>query len=206
MLRQQTQAGDIIQGMITNGGLKPNIIHAYASGQFVVRSDTRARRDALKKRVFACFEAGATATGATLKITEGTVYDDHMPNHVLGKSFRQHFNELGGNIPRADLDYISGRTQASTDQGNVSYAMPSIHPSFWIRSEDKNGNQLGGPHSPEFEKAARTEEAHELAKRASKALAAVAVDIVATPDLLDETQREFDDMKRSEAKSMSAHQ
>jgi metal-dependent amidase/aminoacylase/carboxypeptidase family protein len=117
VLRQQTQPGDIIQGMITNGGLRPNIIHAYAAGRFVARSDTKARVATLKKRVFACFEAGATATGATLKITEGTSYDDHMPNHVLGRSFRHSFNRLGGDIPTGELDYIVGRTQASTDQG-----------------------------------------------------------------------------------------
>ena len=150
------------------------------------------------KRVMACFEAGATATGATLKITTGTSYDDHMPNRVLGESYRKFFNELGGDIPAAELDYIVGRTQASTDQGNVSYAMPSISPSFWIRSEDKDGNQLGGPHTPDFEVAARSLESHQLAKQAAKSLAAVAVDIVATPELLDEAKREFDEMTRQE--------
>lgn len=204
MLRQQTQPGDIIQGMITNGGLRPNIIHAYASGRFVVRSDTKARRAALMKRVRACFEAGATATGATLKITEGTSYDDHMPNRVLGRSFRGFFNELGGDIPTAELDYIVGRTQASTDQGNISYAMPSISPSFWIRSEDQDGHQIGGPHTPDFEKAARSAESHELAKRAAKALAATAVDVVATPGLLDEAKQEFDEMSRQEMSKLKA--
>lgn len=205
VLRQQTQPGDIIQGMITNGGLRPNIIHAYASGTFVVRSETKARLAALKKRVLACFEAGATATGATLKITEGSSYDDHMPNRVLARSYRHAFNRLGGEIPTAELDYIVGRTQASTDQGNISYAMPSISPSFWIRSEDKNGEQLGGPHSPDFEKAARTEESHKLAKRAAKALAGVAVDIFTTPGLLGEAKKEFDDMKRKESMKLNTH-
>jgi metal-dependent amidase/aminoacylase/carboxypeptidase family protein len=204
VLRQQTQPGDIIQGMITNGGLRPNIIHAYAAGRFVVRSDTKSRRAVLTKRVMACFEAGATATGATTKITKGTSYDDHMPNRVLGENYRKYFNQLGGDIPSAELDYIIGRTQASTDQGNISYAMPSISPSFWIRSEDKDGNQLGGPHTPDFEVAARSLESHELAKRVAKSLAAVAVDIVATPGLLDEAKREFDEMTRHEKQQVDA--
>ena len=204
VLRQQTQPGDIIQGMITNGGLRPNIIHAYASGKFVVRSNTKARVAALKKRVFACFEAGATATGATLKITEGTPYDDHMPNRVLGRSFRHAFNRLDGDIPTPELDYIVGRTQASTDQGNISYAMPSISPSFWIRSENKDGAQLGGPHTPDFEKAARTEESHELAKRAAKALASVAIDVFTTPGLLKEAKKEFDDMMHKERMNLTS--
>lgn len=69
VLRQQTQLGDIIQCQITNGGLKPSIIHSYASGQFVVRSATQARLDALKVRVIQCLTAGAVATGAKLNIT-----------------------------------------------------------------------------------------------------------------------------------------
>ncbi|KAF2764696.1 bacterial exopeptidase dimerization domain-containing protein [Teratosphaeria nubilosa] len=201
VLRQQTQQGDIIQGQITNGGLRPNIIHAYAAGRFVVRSSTRARRQALLKRVHACFEGAATATGAELKITEGGSYDDHQPSRALGRSYRHFFNRLGGNISRADVDFLQSSTQASSDQGNISYAMPSISPNIWIRSEDKDGNQLGGPHTPDFEKAARTEEAHDMAMRGGKALAATALDVLTRPELLAEARKEFEDLKREDARS-----
>ncbi|KAK4541708.1 hypothetical protein LTR36_007417 [Oleoguttula mirabilis] len=203
VLRQQTQPGDIIQGQITNGGLRPNIIHAYSAGRFVVRSTTRARLEALKKRVYACFEAGATATGAELKLTPGGSYDNHMPNKALGRSYRHFFHRLGGEIPREDIDVIEAATTASTDQGNISYAMPSLSPNFWIRSEDKDGKQLGGPHTPDFEKAARTEEAHESAMRIAKALAATAVDVLTRPGLLAEAKREFDEMKREDQRALS---
>ncbi|KAK4634667.1 Peptidase M20 domain-containing protein 2 [Fulvia fulva] len=125
VLRQQTQPGDIIQGHITNGGLRPNIIHAYSAGMFVVRSRDRSRLEALKSRVLKCFDAGAIATGATVKVTPKSAYDDHMPNQALG-----------GDIPPPEL---AGSTMASTDQGNVSYHMPSISPNFWIRSESEDG-------------------------------------------------------------------
>jgi len=195
VLRQQTQPGDIIQGMITSGGLRPNIIHAYSAGRFVVRSTDRARLERLKKRVYACFEAGAVATGAEVKITPGGSYDDHQPNRVLGRSYRCYFNRLGGQIPEAEIDIIDAATQASTDQGNISYAMPSLSPNFWIRSEDDGGQQLGGPHTPEFERAARTKEAHELAMRVGKALAATSVDMMTRPELLLEAKREFERMR-----------
>lgn len=120
VLRQQTEPGDIIQGQITNGGLRPNIIHAYSAGRFVVRSSTRARLEALKKRVYACFDAGATATGAELKLTPGGSYENHMPNRALGRSYRQSFKRLGGQIPEEDIDLINAATTASTDQGNIS--------------------------------------------------------------------------------------
>ena len=79
VLRQQTQPGDIIQSQIINGGLKPNIIHAYSSGQFVVRSATKARLDALKVRVIQCLTAGAVATGARLNITPSKYFEPITP-------------------------------------------------------------------------------------------------------------------------------
>jgi metal-dependent amidase/aminoacylase/carboxypeptidase family protein len=69
VLRQQTMPGDIIQGYITDGGIAPNIIHAYVAGIFVARALTKTRLAVLKKKVEKCFEAGAEATGATLKLT-----------------------------------------------------------------------------------------------------------------------------------------
>ena len=61
--------------------------------------------------------------GATLKVTPTGSYDDHTPNKTLGACFRTAFNDLGGCIPNEDIDYIGGKISASTDQGNISYAM-----------------------------------------------------------------------------------
>lgn len=133
-----------------------------------------------------------------MKLTPKMSYDDHMPNHALGRSYRHSFNRLGGKIPPENLDIINAATQASTDQGNISHTMPSISPNFFIRSEDADGNQLGGPHTPDFEVASRTDESHLLAKRASKALAAVAVDVFTRPGMLEEVKREFDKMKQEQ--------
>ena len=115
-----------------------------------------------------------------------------MPNRVLGRSYRNAFNQLGGSIPTGDLDELTSATMASTDQGDISRAMPSIQPNIWIRSAS------GGPHTPDFEKAARTEEAHRLALRASKGLAATAVDVLTQPELLQEVKREFASMPDSD--------
>ena len=73
-----------------------------------------------------------------------------MPSKALGREYRRHFNALGGEILP---DYVAV-TQASTDQGNVSHALPSLHTDFWIQSEG------GGPHTRDFERAARSEDAY----------------------------------------------
>jgi len=187
VLRQQTMPGDIIQCCITHGGVAPNIIHAYAAGTFVIRAYTKTRLSALRQKVEKCFHAGALSTGATLKLTPGTSYDDHAPNRALGAIAREVMNKLGSEIPEAETDLIEGRTQASTDQGNVSYAMPSISLGFRIESEEGN-------HNPGFAEAAGTEEAHEKAMRAAKALAITGLDCLCDPDLLARAKREWGEL------------
>ncbi|KAK8112365.1 Peptidase M20 domain-containing protein 2 [Apiospora sp. TS-2023a] len=202
VLRQQTMPGDVIQGHITDGGARPNIIHAYAAGNFVVRANTRARRDELLKKVGTCFKAGATATGARRKCTIGMAYADHVPNRPLGAAYARYFNALllleegsgssssssspwESEIPMdQDLDEMLGRSAASTDQGDISYAMPSLMPGFAIVP----GPEGNGPHSPDFEQASGTRDAFGKALRVGKALAGAAVDVLTVEGLLGEVK------------------
>ncbi|RDW73498.1 peptidase m20 [Coleophoma cylindrospora] len=187
VLRQQTMPGDIIQGHITNGGSAPNIIHAYTSGIFVVRALSKARLAQLRKKVEACFEAGASATGAKLKITSIISYDDHVPNKALGLVCREAANNLDGKIPEPDIDLINGQSGASTDQGNISYAMPSLSYGFAIKSE-------AGPHNPGFAAAARTMQAHGRALRAGEILAYTGIQALIDEKLLKDAKDEFAEM------------
>ncbi len=189
VLRQQTMAGDIIQGHITDGGIAPNIIHAYTAGIFVARALSKQRLAVLRKKVNKCFEAGAEATGATLKITEIMGYDDHVQNKALGKISRAAMNALGSDIPPPEADLIRGATQASTDQGNISYAMPSISLGFMIESVE-------GPHNPGFTEAARTREAHVAALRAGKALAVTGLEALTDAELLEAVKKEFEELPK----------
>ncbi|KAK6957646.1 hypothetical protein Daesc_000433 [Daldinia eschscholtzii] len=190
VLRQQTMPDDVIQGNITDGGVRPNIIHAYTAGNFVTRANTQARVEELKKKVDACFEAGATATGAKLKMTHVQSYADHVPNRVLGASYRKYFNALSPPQPipgNDNEDEAEGRTMASTDQGDISYAMPSLSAGFAI-PPGPGGN---GPHNPEFAKAAGTRVAFERSLRVGKALAGTALDVLTQNGLLEEVKKEW---------------
>lgn len=205
VLRQQTMPGDIIQGHITDGGAAPNIIHAYAAGVFVARANTLARLKQLRPKVDACFQAGATATGAKLKVTEEAAYADHVPNRVLARSYTRYWNELvpskedpyeppTSKIPLdQDADEARGATGASTDQGNVSYEMPSLHVGFSIVP----GPEGQGPHNPEFAAAAGKRDAFERCLRAAKALAGTALDVLTKDGLLEEVKKAWEkDMER----------
>ncbi|KAJ0110226.1 peptidase m20 [Diaporthe amygdali] len=205
MLRQQTMPGDIIQGHITDGGAAPNIIHAYAAGVFVVRSDTRARLKELKEKVDACFEAGAKATGARLKMTEEQTYADHVPNRVLARSYTRYFNCMvppkddpyeppTSRIPLdQDVDEARGATRASSDQGDISYQMPSLNVAFSIFPGPKGQ----GPHSPDFAVASGTMDAFERCLRVGKAMAGTALDVLSQKNLLQDVKSRWKkDMER----------
>nr|UWK21967.1 peptidesa m20 domain-containing 2 [Trichoderma protrudens] len=189
-LRQQIMPEDRVQGYIIDGGVAPNIIHAYAAGIFVVRSDTQKRLDELKKRVYDCFEAGAIATGAKVTITERWGYKNHIPNRTMARSYTRYFNAL--EPPKRisedqDVDEAWGKTQASTDQGDISHAMPSLSVAFRIEPGPKGQ----GPHNPEFADAAGTRDAYARTLRVAKGLAGVALDILLTEGLLDAIKKDW---------------
>lgn len=190
VLRQQTMPGDVIQGYFTEAGVAPNIIHARAAGIFVVRADTQARLKELMEKVDNCFAAGALASGAKLIVTPEQAYADHVPNRALARSYTRYFNRLhpDGLIPTdQDVDEVRGRTQASTDQGDISYAMPSLSAGFAILP-----GPLGtGPHNPEFAESAGTRDAYERSLRVGKGLAGTAVDVLTQEGLLEEVKKEW---------------
>ncbi|KAH3984072.1 hypothetical protein HBH64_117260 [Parastagonospora nodorum] len=187
-LRQQTMPTDIIGMNITNGGARPNVIHAYAAGTCVIRANTSARLSELEAKVSACFRAGAEATGARVEIKITPGYADHIPNRVLAASYTKYWNALP-DVPEPQIPSGEQYTyvKASTDQGNISYAMPSVNASFSIPP----GLHAGPPHTPDFEGAAGTREAFERALRVAKALAGTAVDVLRTPGLLEEVKEEW---------------
>ncbi|KAK4187043.1 hypothetical protein QBC35DRAFT_532854 [Podospora australis] len=189
VLRQQTMPGDVIGMTITNGGGEAaNVIHAYTSGACVIRANTASRLENLKEKVSGCLRAGAEATGAKVKIKVIQGYADHVPNRVLAASYTKYWNGLP-DVPEPRIPDLKQFTwvKSSTDQGNISRAMPSVNASFSI----PHGPGSGPPHSPDFEKASGTKEAFDRALRVGKALAGTALDVLMKPGLLEEVKEQW---------------
>ncbi|OAA79879.1 Peptidase M20D [Akanthomyces lecanii RCEF 1005] len=197
MLRQQIIPGEIIQGHITDGGDASNIIHKYAAGEFTVRADSAPRLEILREQVVNCFRAGALATGAKLTITDLGAYKNHISNGPMANAFTRYYNGLGKDhaiATDADKDAANGKTQASTDQGDMSHAMPSISPTYAIEAGE--GGQ--GPHNPGFAKSAGTKASYARALRVAKGLAGVAVDALRDQRFLAEIKSSWEhDMRNS---------
>ena len=157
LLRQHIRPSDRIHGIVTNGGSAPNVVPARASARYMIRSETLDQLTELRPRVHRCFEAGALATGATLQLAGGDKpYAEMRHDHAMAELYRRNSEALGRPFP--NLGEWETRPTASTDMGNVSLALPSIHPMIGINSLPAVN------HQPEFA-------AHCITADADKALA-----------------------------------
>lgn len=133
LLRQHIRASDRIHGIVTEGGVAPNVVPAHTSARYIIRSETLEQLNELRPRVHRCFEAGALASGAKLELSGGErPYAEMRHDETLAAFFRSNAQALGRSFPTsADAEI---RPTGSTDMGNVSLAIPSIHPMIGINS------------------------------------------------------------------------
>ena len=138
LLRQHIRSADRIHGIITKGGDAPNVIPAHTAAQYIARAESVEKLRQLVPRLHRCFEAGALATGATLQIRGGDKpYSEMRHDPDLAALYRGNATALGRKL----LDAVASsagpdlsRAAASTDMGNVSLRIPSIHPMIGIDS------------------------------------------------------------------------
>ena len=181
-LRQHIKEKARIHGIITDGGEAANIVPAHSAGSFIVRAEDDAYLDQLKQRVINCFIGAATATGARLQYKWADVRYAPMRNNLtLAQLFSQNMELVGRRLHLSDPTRAFG----STDMGNVSQIVPSIHPMVAIAP-------VGGEeHSPQFATAAASEAANRALLDAAKALAMTVVDMVANPETFNKVKEEF---------------
>jgi amidohydrolase len=133
LLRQHIRSTDRIHGIITHGGDAPNIIPAQTEAKYIVRAKTLDELDSIKEKVRRCFEAGALATGARLEIVGGDKpYAEHRSDMEIAQLYQRNSEALGRVFP--ERGPAIERAAGSTDMGNVSLALPSIHPFIGIDS------------------------------------------------------------------------
>ncbi len=133
LLRQHILPTDRIHGIIVHGGDAPNIVPGHTSAKYIVRGETLADLEKLRPRVYACFEAGALATGCNLEIVGGEKpYSEMIHDPDLVALYKSNCERLGRIYPAVGAE--KHKSAASTDMGNVSLAVPSIQPMIGIES------------------------------------------------------------------------
>jgi amidohydrolase len=182
MLRQQVRPAARIHGIVTQGGAAPNIIPEAAACTFYVRAPGLDYMWELHRRVIACAEGAAKATGSTLKVLDlEAPYEPLKRNDTLLGLFRANMQAVGAVESPALADRMG-----SSDIGNVSQVIPAIQPMVQIAPP-------GTPiHSRAFEAAAVTPLARQGMCQAAKTMAMTTYDLLADPGLLKQARVEFE--------------
>ncbi|XP_062502633.1 xaa-Arg dipeptidase-like [Corticium candelabrum] len=179
MLRQQMKPTWRAHGIISNGGAKPNIIPEKSELQYYLRAPTNAELDVLKAKVEHILQSAADTTGCQVEVKSTGRYSNLISNSRLEKLYVYNAQTLG-----VEFDPKGKTTAGSTDMGDVSYIIPTIHPMYSIGTSAYN-------HTREFTKAANSDFGHQQTLTVAKAMAMTAIDILTNPELLKDTREAF---------------
>lgn len=167
-LRQHVPSDVRIHGIITDGGHAPNVVPEYAKARFFIRAASRNTLNEVTDRVKSIAEGVALATGSQLKVTP---FQNEVDNFIINRSFDDVFKEVVEELGET-VNTEERKTLGSTDTGNISQVVPTIHPHIKIGSSDLVG------HTVAFREAAKSKQADEALIVAAKASAFTALKLI----------------------------
>jgi amidohydrolase len=183
-LRQHIRPNERIHGIFTKAGDKPNIVPAEAVMDWYIRSGTIESLGPLQERVLACLEGAATACGCSIHTDlVGERYADMIDNQPMVLAYVANAARLGRTV--LDPAASGRRVVGSTDMGNVSYLVPSIHPMIKVAPD-------GVPiHSVAFAEWAGGPEGDQAVVDGAKAMAMTVIDLWTSAALRQQVQEQF---------------
>jgi len=188
-LRQHIEPTERIHGIITDGGQAPNIVPERAAGRFYARASNAGDLERLKRRVDGCLRAGAQATGADVEIAWGEAdYLDLLTSWPLAECYRANAEALGRSF--FPHEKLPSSVMGSTDMGNFSYRVPTIHPMISAAPPSCT------IHNAEFAKWANSDLGDAAAVDGAKALAMTAIDYFADAKLRERVRESFEEASR----------
>ncbi|WP_137145598.1 M20 family metallopeptidase [Mycolicibacterium sp. CR10] len=178
LLRQQLAPGQMMHGIVTDGGQAANVIPARTELRYTMRATNSESLRELESRMTGCFAAGAVATGCEHVVTEtAPAYAELLPDAWLSSTLRAEMVRFGRTPIPEDVE--ASMPLGSTDMGNVTQVMPGIHPIVGI--------EAGGAsiHQPAFAAAAVSDSADTAVTEGSIMLARTVVALAENPSERD---------------------
>ncbi|MCU1498293.1 MAG: abgB [Acidimicrobiales bacterium] len=188
-LRQHIRPDERVHGIFTEAGEAANVVPERAAATWYVRSPTVRGLEKLKARVMACLEAGAAASGCTMDHRWiDPAFANMVDNEPMIERYRANLARTGRTLidPTSMHDIIG-----STDMGNVSHIVASIHPMIAVSPPTV------AIHTQDFVRYAGGEEGDRAVLDGARAMAATVVDLWAEPGALDEALAAFADARES---------
>jgi amidohydrolase len=171
-----------VHGHITNGGQAVNIIPEHAACELSVRARTLEELARVRAIVERCAAGAAMASAVKVEIVAREGYRDMRNNMAMARRFGAHLEGASGGRKARETDDRVGA--GSTDMGDVSHVVPSIHPYLAIVDENE-----ALCHQHRFADAAASDRGLRTACEAAKALARTAVEVL-TDESLRRTMNE----------------
>jgi amidohydrolase len=175
--------GSRVHGYIVHGGDAVNIIPERAECQFSVRARTAAELVGVGDVVKRCAQGAAMASGVEVEVHARQGYLDMRNNEALAMRFGAHLESLGREPIVRDPDLGAG----STDMGDVSHHVPSIHP--WLAICDKGESMC---HEHAFAACAASDRGIDTMIVAAETMARTTIDILADDDFRQTVVAEFE--------------
>jgi amidohydrolase len=183
-LRQHIRPTERIHGIITKGGDKANIVPAETAMEWIVRSATIESLQPLKHRVLTSLESAATACACTIDHQwHGHTYADMIDNGPMVAAYVANAARVGRTV--VDPASVGRQVVGSTDMGNVSYLVPSIHPMIKVAAD---GIAI---HTLDFAEWARSPDGDKAVLDGAKSMAMTIVDLWTSVDLRNATTAAF---------------
>ena len=181
-LRQHIAPYERLHGIFTNGGQKANIVPEAAETIWYARSSSMEKLEILKTRLVETLKGGARSAACDIQIDWiNEPYADVLDNTPLLEAYMKNSESVGRVIKVAD----DGGVVGSTDLGNVSHVVPSIHPMVKVAPK---GTAI---HTVDFEKCAKSKEGDEGLLDSAKSFAMTVLDCWKDPSLLKEAKDFF---------------
>ncbi|MDW4297971.1 M20 family metallopeptidase [Staphylococcus saprophyticus] len=174
-LRQHIKSSQRVHGVILDGGQAANIIPDFTHARFYTRATSRHELDILTERVGQIAKGAALQTGCDYEfgpIQNGV--NEFIKSSKLDDLFAKYATEMGEAVIDDDFGY------GSTDTGNVSHVVPTIHPHIKIGSRNLVG------HTHRFREAAASTHGDQALIRSAKILSLMGLELLTNQALFDE--------------------
>ena len=177
-LRQHIKDDSRVHGIITDGGLRPNIVPERAACVFYLRAQEQDYLEGLVRRFLSIVKGAEHATGAKATVRYLSAYKARKVNDPLCEALRKNLVALG----RRPVGPTGAKGNVSSDIGDVSQVIPAVHPFISIGSGISY-------HTREFERAAGSRRGQETMLVAAKALAMTALDLALENGLMEKVRK-----------------
>ncbi len=182
-LRQHLKDDARVHGIISEGGLAPNVIPQRAAADFLIRARDSFYLEEVVEKVIACARGAAMTTGTALEICEsGYPYDAMISNKTMVNLFAESLETAGYKLESPHKEGLG-----SIDMGNVSRVTPSIYPVVAIT------DQWVTRHTHEFTELCNSDQAYDVMLTVAKAMAMTGQKIVEDNMIQQEIQKEFNE-------------